>query len=235
MKKGLKIALYIIGIAVLAVLVYYMIPFIKLLMTEEGRVVINNKIQSYGKLAPLVFVFIEVIQIVCAIIPGAPIEVMSGVLFGGFWGVVWCVVGIYLGTVIVFCLVRKFGRPLVYKLFPQEKLDAIKILNDERKLALTIFILFVIPGTPKDFLTYIAGLTKIKPFKFFFIAAAARTPSMTCSVLMGANLGQGRYITSLILFIVILVMAIGGYFLKNKFVKSKGISFGKKDKSKDCE
>ncbi|MCD7891031.1 MAG: hypothetical protein LUG26_04470 [Ruminococcus sp.] len=77
------------------------------------------------------YLFIEAIQIVAAFIPGAPIEVMGGVLFGGFFGVVWCTVGA-LGTVIVFFLVRKFGRPFVYKIFPKQKLDDVKILNDKK-------------------------------------------------------------------------------------------------------
>ncbi|MBQ8297127.1 MAG: TVP38/TMEM64 family protein [Ruminococcus sp.] len=221
MKKVLKISIYVIVIAVIAVLIYYLIPFVKLLLTEEGRAVINDTVQSCGKWAPLIFVGIEIIQIVAAVIPGAPIEIMSGVLFGSFWGIVWCVVGVYIGTVIVFTLVRKFGRPIVYKFFPQEKLEAIKLFNDEKKLALTAFILLAIPGTPKDFITYIAGLTKINPFKFFFIAAAARTPSMAVSVFMGANLGKGQFMMSFILLLVVIALAIAGYFIKNKYFDKK--------------
>ena len=231
MKKWVKTLLYIIGVVIFGVLIYYMIPFTQLLMTEEGRNLINDKISSYGAFAPLVFILVEILQIIAAFIPGAPIEVMSGVLFGKFWGIIWCDVGVFLGTVIVFYLVRTFGRPLVFKLFPKEKLDTVKILNDEKKLTLTIFILFIIPGTPKDFLTYIAGLTKIKPLKFFLIATIARTPPMICSVLVGANLGQGAYKTSLIFFGIIIVLAAAGYFLKNKYFEKKEISFSKSNKS----
>jgi len=74
-----------------------------------------------------------------------------------------CLTGALIGTVIVYYLVRKFGKPLVFKFFPEEKFNAVKILNDDKKLTFTIFLLFLIPGTPKDFLTYIAGLTKINP------------------------------------------------------------------------
>lgn len=221
MKKSIKVILWIIAAAAVIVLVILCIPLVKLLCTEEGRNVIDKKVESFGSLAPLAFICIEIVQIVAAFIPGAPIEVMSGVLFGGFWGVIWCLAGIFIGTVIVFFLVRKFGRPLVYKLFPKEKLDAVKILNDEKKLTLTVFILFVIPGTPKDFLTYIAGLTKIKPSRFFITAAVARTPSMACSVLMGANLGNGRFLISLILFAVIIAASAVGYFVKNRILGKK--------------
>lgn len=224
MKKFLKITGYILVAAIIAVMVYYTIPFVKLLYTQEGRALIDQKVESFGSLAPLAFIGIEIAQIVAAFIPGAPVEVMSGVLFGAVWGVIWCFAGIFIGTVIVFFLVRKFGRPLVYKLFPQEKLDTVKILNDEKRLALTVFVLFVIPGTPKDFLTYIAGLTKIKPTKFFLIAAFARTPSMACSVLMGANLGKGRFLVSFILFAVIIIASIIGYLIKKRILDKKNTS-----------
>lgn len=221
MRKTKKIILSIIAAAALVGLIILCIPLVKLLCTEDGRAVLDNKVKSFGSLAPLTFIFIEIIQIVAAFIPGAPVEVMSGVLFGGFWGVVWCIAGVLIGTVIVFFLVRKFGRPLVYKLFPQEKLDAVKILNDEKRLILTVFILFVIPGTPKDFLTYIAGLTKIKTSHFFATAVLARIPSLTCSVLMGANLGNGRFLISIILLVIIIAASLIGYFIKNRILGSK--------------
>lgn len=231
MKKIVKIALYIAVAALLIIFVYYMIPFVKMLYSEEGRAEINQIVGSFGKLAPLIFISIEIIQIVAAFIPGAPVEVMSGVLFGSFWGVVWCSVGALAGTIIVFFLVRRFGRPLVYKIFPKEKLDSVKILNDEKKLALTVFLLFVIPGTPKDFLTYIAGLTKIEPLKFFFIAAAARLPAMTCSVFMGANIGKGRFLASAVMFAVIVVLSVVGFFVKNKLLNNKKLPiFGRRKK-----
>lgn len=222
MKKVLKTSLYIAGALISALIIYYSVPFIKLLMTDEGRGIIRDSIESFGHLAPAIFVCVEIIQIVAAFVPGAPIEIMSGVLFGGFWGIIWCITGIYLGSAIVFLLVRKFGRPLVCRLFSQEKLNSASLLNDEKKLALTIFIIFLIPGTPKDFLTYAAGLTKISPFKFFAIATIARTPSMICSVLMGANIGQGHYTAGIVIFCIIILISVVGYFIRKKYLTDKG-------------
>lgn len=229
MNKGLKTALYIFAAALGLLMLYFLIPLMQLLCTEEGRAAVDSKVQSFGVFAPLAFIGVEIVQIIAAFVPGAPIEVMSGVLFGGFWGIIWCFAGIFAGTVIVFYLVRIFGRPLVYKLFPKEKLDNVKLLNDERRLTLTVFILFVIPGTPKDFLTYIAALTKIKPMKFFFTAAIARTPSMACSVFMGANIGHGRFIMALIILIIIIAAGIAGYFIRKRYVDGKLIDSNEKN------
>lgn len=214
MKKLGKYLGYAVVAVVLCLIICFSIPFIKLLCTESGRVLIGEKVKEFGIFAPIVFVGIEILQIVAAFVPGAPIEVMSGVLFGGFWGIVWCVSGVFIGTIIVFNLVKKFGRPLVEKVFPNKKFDDLKLLKDERKLTMTVFILFLIPGTPKDFLTYLAGLTKIKPSKFYLITAVARTPSMACSVMMGANIGKGRFVAGLLIFIGIIVLSLVGYCIK---------------------
>lgn len=229
LKKKNKIILYIAAAIIIIAIIYFLFPFAVMLCTKEGRASIDVKVRSYGVFAPIIFVGIEILQIVAAIIPGAPIEAMGGVLFGGFWGIIWCFCGIFIGTAIVFFLVRRFGRPLVYKIFSEDKLNNIRLLNDERKLTATIFILFLIPGTPKDFLTYIAGLTKIKPSKFFFTAALARTPSMACSVFMGANIGEGRFLTGLIILSVVIVLSIVGYFIKKKYVDGKLIKYGESD------
>ncbi len=218
MKKWIKPVAACVIIIFLALAVYYSIPYVKLLYTQDGREVLNKKIQSFGAFAPLVFVGLEILQIVAAFIPGAPVEVLGGVLFGSFHGVIFCFAGVFIGTVLVFYLVKLFGQPLVNKIFPQEKLENIRILKDEKRLEFFIFILFLIPGTPKDFMTYIAALTKIKPHRFFFIATLSRTPSMICSVLMGSNIGNGRYFVSAIIFLSICLLSVGGYFVKNKFL-----------------
>ena len=221
MKISKKSILYAVIVIVCIAVVIMLIPFAKLLYTEEGREIINQKIKSFGKLAPIVFIFLEFIQIIVAFVPGAPVEVLGGVIFGEIWGIILCFAGILLGTVTVYNLVKRFGRPLVCKVFSEEKLKNSRLLNDEKKLTFIVFLLFLIPGTPKDLITYIVPLTKINPYKFFFIAVTARTPSLACSVFMGASLGEGRFIRSLILFAVIIVFSSVGYLLKNRLMKVK--------------
>lgn len=221
MKISKKSILYAVIVIVCIAVVIMLIPFAKLLYTEEGREIINQKIKSFGKLAPIVFIFLEFIQIIVAFVPGAPVEVLGGVLFGEIWGIILCFAGILLGTITVYNLVKRFGRPLVCKVFSEEKLKNSRLLNDEKKLTFIVFLLFLIPGTPKDLITYIVPLTKINPYKFFFIAVTARTPSLACSVFMGASLGEGRFIRSLILFAVIIVFSSVGYLLKNRLMKVK--------------
>ena len=209
-KKILKTIAIVLITALCGVLLYYTVPLVKLVYTEEGRILLDEKIQSFGIFAPLIFVGMEILQIVLAFIPGAPVDIIGGVLFGKLWGSVLCFVGIFTGTMIV------FWKPLVEKIFPKEKLENHRILKNEKKLSAIIFILFLIPGTPKDFLTYISALTDIKPVKFMLITAVARTPSMICSVIMGNSFFEGKFTTGIILFAVIIVLSILGYFIKTK-------------------
>lgn len=218
-KKGTAKTIAIILLtAVCAVLLYYIIPLIKLIYTEEGRILLDEKIRSFGIFAPLIFIGIEILQIVLAFIPGAPVDIIGGVLFGKLWGSILCFVGIFTGTLIVFYLVRIFGKPLVSKIFPKAKFENHRFLKNEKQLSLIIFILFMIPGTPKDFLTYIAALTDISPAKFMLITAVARTPAMICSVVMGDSFFEGNFRTGIFLFILIALLSIAGYFIKTKFL-----------------
>lgn len=217
-KNILKTAATIILVIICAVLLYYIIPLIKLVYTEEGRILLDEKIRSFGIFAPLIFIAFEILQIVLAFIPGAPVDIIGGVLFGKLWGCILCFVGIFTGTIIVFYLVRIFGKPLINRLFPKEKLENHRLLKNEKSLSLIIFILFLIPGTPKDFLTYIAALTDIKPAKFILITAVARTPAMMCSVIMGNSFFEGNFKTGLILLITIFVLSIAGYLIKTKIL-----------------
>lgn len=217
-NKKIKIIITVIIISICAVIIYLLLPFVKLLYTEEGRVLLDEKIKSYGILAPLIFIAIEILQIVAAFIPGAPVEIMGGAIFGTLWGIIFSFVGVFTGTVIVFYLVRIFGKPLVQKVFPKEKFENHRLLSNEKRLSTIIFILFLIPGTPKDFLTYISALTDIKPSKFLIITAVARTPAMACSVIMGNSFFEGNIKIGAILLGVIIVLSIAGYFIKTKLL-----------------
>jgi len=217
-KRILKSVITVILIALCVILLYYTIPLIKLVYTKDGRILLDEKIRSFGIFAPLIFIGFEILQIVLAFIPGAPVDIIGGVLFGKLWGCVLCFAGIFTGTLIVFYLVKIFGKPLVAKLFTKEKLENHRLLRNEKQLSVIIFMLFLIPGTPKDFLTYIAALTDISPVKFMTITAVARTPSMMCSVIMGNSFFEGNFKMGIILFVIIALLSILGYFVKTKFL-----------------
>lgn len=215
-KRGILILLYLISCLVITLLA---LPYIKMLLDPEQRVFIQERVQSYGLFAPLVYTGLHVAHIVFAFIPGEPIEIMGGVLFGTVPALLYSLLGILIGTTIVFFLVRKFGKPFVFAIFEEEKLNRFHILRDEKRLEGLVFLLFLIPGTPKDLLTYFVPLTKIEPTRYLLIATFARIPSIITSTLLGSTLEQGNFKLSIIVSSVTMLIAIAGYFLHRHITK----------------
>ena len=161
----------------------------------------------------IIFSVICAFQVVVAFIPGEMVEIAAGVLFGPWWGTLFCLVAETLGSVLVILLVRKFGRRLVESLYPREKIDALPILNDRKKRNVFIFLLFAIPGTPKDFLTYIVGLTKVSIPAYILLTFFARIPSVITSTFAGSSLVDGKLMQALIIFVATAVISGVGYLV----------------------
>lgn len=161
----------------------------------------------------IIFCIVCAVQVVFAFIPGEVVEIAAGVLFGPWWGTLFCLVAETLGSVIVIILVRKFGRRFVESLYPREKIDALPILNDRKKRNAFIFLLFAIPGTPKDFLTYIVGLTKVSIPTYVLLTFFARIPSVITSTFAGSSISDGKIIQAVIIFVATAVLSGIGYLI----------------------
>ena len=177
-------------------------------------------------LGAIIFSVVCAVQVIFAFIPGEIVEVAAGVLFGPWMGTLLCLVAETVGSIFVILLVRKFGRRLIESLYPREKIDALPILNEPKKRNVFIFLLFFIPGTPKDFLTYIIGLTKISIPMYALITFFARIPSVVSSTFAGSSLADGQLVKALIIFGITAVVSGIGYlcyqFIKNKTGRSNG-------------
>lgn len=138
-----------------------------------------------------------VVQIFLPILPGEPVEVLAGMSYGPIGGLFVIFLGAFLSSLIIFFAVRKFGRGFLYSFISKEKIDKLensKMFSDPKKVYAILFILFFIPGTPKDLFVYIAGLLPIKPVKFLLISTFARFPSIISSTIAGSNLVDGNWI-----------------------------------------
>lgn len=202
--------LFSIGLTIL------FIPIIKNLATEEGRLIIKEKVENFGAFAPLLIMLMQVIQVIIAFIPGEPVEILSGLLFGTFWGLLFSVLGILAGSILVYFMVKSFGKPIVNAFVSEEKMHKFKVLDDEKKLELLVFILFLVPGTPKDALAYVVPLTKINPTKYFLLSTIARIPSIVTSSFMGASIGNGNIMMTVIIFLITGAIGIVGILFKNR-------------------
>ena len=130
-------------------------PIKQLVSDPEG---FRSFVAEQGVWGPVLFVGLMAFQILVAVLPGEPLEIAAGYTFGVWGGTALCMAGALVGSAAVFLLVRAWGRPAAELFFPREKLESLPFLRDERKSTLLTFLLFLIPGTPKDLMRLIDRL-----------------------------------------------------------------------------
>ena len=160
----------------------------------------QNYVQSHGFLGKLLMIGIVMLQIVVAFIPGEPFELGAGFVFGWLEGGILCLIGSALAAALIYSAVKKWGTKVVTLFFPMEKIMRFSFLKNEKKRALMVFILFLIPGTPKDLLVYLVGLTPMKLFSFLWISSLARIPSIISSTITGSLTQKGRFSAAIITY-----------------------------------
>lgn len=222
--KVFKLTITILAIAIIVGIIIYMFPVMRELSTKEGQLAFKEKVSSSGILGLLMLFALQVAQIFLIIIPGEPIEILAGMCYGPIWGTVFIMVSAGIISTIIFSLVRKYGKRFVYNFCDKEKVAKIensKLFKNPNKIEMIMFILFLLPGTPKDLLAYIAGLLPINPVKFVLISVFARFPSVISSTLAGANLAVGDWKKSIVMYLSIVFVAIIVILIANKFDKDK--------------
>ena len=186
--------------------------------SQEG---FRDYIRSFGILGPFVMLLIQFLQVFIALIPGEFVETAAGFAFGPVFGTLICYIGVAAASSIVFLLTRRFGIRLVEVFTSRDKINELKFINTEKKRNYLIFILFFIPGTPKDLLTYFVGLTDIKLGSFLIISLIARIPSVLSSTFGGHLLGVGQYWDAVLLYTITGAVSLIGLMVYNKIIKRK--------------
>ena len=203
-KKKIKIFKILLMAVVLTLFIgitVYLFPVMKNLSTVEGQVAFKEKVDNSGMMGMLSLFGLQIAQIFLIIVPGEPIEILAGMCYGGLWGTVFIMVSAAIISITIYLLVRKFGRKFVYDFCDEKKVSKIensKLFQNQKKIELIMLVLFLIPGTPKDLLVYVAGLLPIKPIKFILISTFARFPSVITSTLAGDRLAIGDWKMSII-------------------------------------
>jgi uncharacterized membrane protein YdjX (TVP38/TMEM64 family) len=220
-SKKNSLALNILAVVLLvSALVYLTIryaPEITTFVSDPHK--FRDYVISFGPWSAIAFMGFQILQVVIAIIPGEPIQIAGGYIFGTFLGTVYSTVGITLGYLIVFYMVKWLGSPLVKRFVPEKELEKFSHLLNSPKLEVTIFLLFLIPGIPKDILVYIAGLTPIKSGVFFIIITIARMPAMIGSSYIGEKLQTGEYTLVTIVSVIACIFFVLGYIYKDKIIE----------------
>ncbi len=214
-KLTFKALLRLFALAVLvALLVFlaYEFGIIELFLNEEK---LKKFIQSLGPFGVVGFIILQAFQVVAAPIPGEVTGFLGGFLYGTFLGTVLSTIGLTLGSVIAFILGRVFGKPFVERVVDPIVLSKFDYLL-HHKGAFLVFFLFLIPGFPKDYLSYFLGLSRLSLFEFTVIAGVGRLFGTILLSLSGSYLRHHEYEKFLSLVGIALIGIVTVWLFKDK-------------------
>lgn len=155
------------------------------------------------------------LQIFLAFLPGEPLELVAGFLFGSVGGTILCLAGSMIGTLIVYLLVQKFGHRIISLFFKQKTVDELHQVLEKRNSLYWMFLIFLIPGSPKDLMTYVVSLSNIALWKWLLLTTVGRIPSIITSTFMSGSIKEGNYLMAIVILIVTLALVgAGGYMYK---------------------
>lgn len=178
-------------------------------------------VDEHGVLSRLTMIGFMMLKVILPFIPGKPLEIGAGYAFGAFEGTLLCIIGAALGSYIVFGIVRTVGVRAFNVFYPHEKLLQLSFLKDTKRLGVWIFFIMLIPGTPKDFLSYFVGLTDIKFRNWALISPLARIPVIVMATVGGDALGTQNYGFALLIFSLSIAISAVGILSYNYFSKRK--------------
>ena len=218
-KRTVQIVTVVIILLLLAGITVACMPLIKELRTEAGMEKLKETLETrYSGIEAMgIFVLIQAVQVIIAVIP--PVQIIGGVLFGWFVGCLLSFGGILLGTLVIFLMVSRFGRPLVEAFVDEKVMKKFKFLQDEKCLIKVLVILYLIPGIPKDVISYLVPLTPVKRRDFFLYVMPCRLPAILMSTLLGSNAIDGNIVPVICLIGAAAVLGIAGFFLKDTVVE----------------
>jgi uncharacterized membrane protein YdjX (TVP38/TMEM64 family) len=172
-------------------------------------------IDSMGVAAPLGFVALQALQVIVFFIPGEIPQVAGGYLFGLCRGTLLSLAGITIGAAFNFSMARGLGVPFVYALFERDRVEKVRRLVDSRRARASFFLLFLIPGIPKDVLCYVGGLSAIRLPLFLLFSSLGRLPGIAGSALIGQAAADRRWLLAGTILAVALVLFLIGFLFRD--------------------
>jgi len=208
------------GVAIAAALVYLQLqgalwpePLRELGRLATNREALRRLLEEQRGFAPIIFILIQAAQVVAAPIPGELTGFLGGYFFGVLWGFIYSQIGLTLGSVVAFGLGHWLGQPFVRRLVKPETYDRFAFLTETRGV-LVSFVLFLIPGFPKDFLSYLLGVSPMRFLPFLLVCALGRMPGTYLLSLQGDRVGGRAYLQGLIILTALAVLCVVAYLTR---------------------
>ena len=214
----IKLVGLVVFIVLITAIVVAIWPTLSIVFEPGGVETLIELITSQGPLGVLILLGMQLLQIIVAFIPGEVVQIAAGMMYGPLWGSVVILVGCVLSSMVVYELVHKRGAPFVRSMVGEKQLLKFRQFELSGKFGVTVFILFLIPGFPKDVLTYIVPLSDMNLRTFLLLSTIGRTPGVIISTYAAAGLADGNIVTSVIIFVVAALIAIIVLLLRNRII-----------------
>lgn len=194
-------------------------PRVHGLFEAGGLELVIESVRNAGPVGFLILLGMQFLQIVVAFIPGEVVQIAAGMLFGPWLGGLLILLGCILSSAFVFVLVHKLGAPFVQNMVPAKYLEKFRKFEDGGKLNVIVFVLFLIPGLPKDVFTYLVPLTNMDMRTFLLLSNVGRIPGILVSTYAADKLIAGQFTESAIIFGVAAVIAVLGIVFRERIMK----------------
>jgi uncharacterized membrane protein YdjX (TVP38/TMEM64 family) len=178
---------------------------------------LKKTVASWGWAAPMVFVAIQALQVIISPFPGEITGPVGGALFGTTWGLIYSSIGLTIGTLVCFVLGRKWGEPLVRPWLSERNWNRLRFIV-EAEGAIICFILYVIPGFPKDIVSYLFGISPIPFWLFAVVSTAGRLPGTWISSYFGAHVGDQQYVWALVFIAFVAAICLPIYYYRERLL-----------------
>jgi len=191
-------------------------PFLVRLYVDKRF--LKHTLREWGVLAPVIFIGLQALQVIISPIPGELTGILGGYLFGQWVGLLYSTIGLTLGSVVAFAVGRWLGARYVRKLVSADiwhKMDFIV----ETEGAILCFIIFLMPGLPKDVTCYLFGLSPMPFWVFAVVSTLGRSPSTWVLSAQGARTASGDYLQVVLLTAVVVAVALPLYYHRNRLVE----------------
>ncbi|MGH7846472.1 MAG: TVP38/TMEM64 family protein [Candidatus Binatia bacterium] len=176
---------------------------------------IKRVLVSFGTYSSGVFVLIQALQVVASPVPGELTGVLGGYIYGKFFGFFLSTIGLTFGSWLAFELARILGRPFVERFVKKDIVERFNFLTTNAGTLIS-FLLFLIPGFPKDYLCYILGISPMKFSTFLIACTLGRMPGTYLLTVQGASIRDERYLIAVVVLGISAIVLVIAYLYRRQ-------------------
>lgn len=204
--------------AIMVVIVWAVWPYIHEIFEPGGIEKLIVQVREAGMLGVGILFGLQLLQVIVAFIPGEVTAVAAGMMYGPWFGGLLIAVGGAIASAIVYWIVHLLGAPFVRDMVPASFIEKFREYERSGKFNVIVFVLFLIPGLPKDIFTYIVGLTDMKCSTFVVLSTLARCPGVFVTTYAASGIATGDYVQAAVIFAVFAALAIVGLIFRDKIM-----------------